>query len=136
VTPQTKEQSAVTLLERCLFVRTSELLNKVTVSAKDASVKVKWVTLDQLDPSYHSVLVRTAMAVIKLSSSNHFVAFTKEALFIFLLDILNGKPQTGFLTSACHRYPMGNSASTHTHTRMKPIPGLMGMGTANFGYGF
>jgi hypothetical protein len=40
-----------------------------------------------------------------------------------------GKPPT----SACHGYPMGDSASTHTCTHMKTIPGLMGMGTSGFG---
>jgi hypothetical protein len=36
----------------------------------------------------------------------------------------------------CHRYPMGDSVPTHTHTHMKTIPGLMGMGTASYGYGY
>ena len=32
--------------------------------------------------------------------------------------------------------PMGDSASTHTLTRIKPIPGLMGVGVAGYGCGY
>ena len=31
---------------------------------------------------------------------------------------------------------MGHSDSTHTRTHMKPVPVLMGMGTAQRGYGY
>ncbi|KAI9462802.1 hypothetical protein BJY52DRAFT_1210586 [Lactarius psammicola] len=95
-TVATEVQSAVAYLEKSLFVRASELLARVTVAAKDASGKVNWVTLDS---AYHSVLVKTAVAVVKTNGPNHSVASIKEALFIFLLDVLNGKPQSGFLAS-------------------------------------
>jgi len=31
---------------------------------------------------------------------------------------------------------MGDSTSTHTHTCIKPVPGLVGMGTQGYGYGY
>ncbi|KAH9068428.1 hypothetical protein EDB83DRAFT_2376463, partial [Lactarius deliciosus] len=79
-------ESAVAYLEKSLFIRASELLARVMVAAKDASGKVNWVTLDSV---YHSVLVKTAVGRPSI----------KEALFIFLLGVLNGKPQSGFFAS-------------------------------------
>lgn len=95
-TAATEVESAVAYLEKSLFIRASELLARVTVAAKDASGKVNWVTLDSV---YHSVLVKTAVAVVKTNGPNHSVASIKEALFIFLLGVLNGKPQSGFFAS-------------------------------------
>jgi hypothetical protein len=94
-TVQSEVQSAVTLLEKSLFVKASELLDKVTVAAKDTSGRIRWVTLSS---TYHSILVRTAIAAVKANGPKHSVASIKEALFIFLLDILNGKPQQGFFS--------------------------------------
>ena len=88
-------QSAAALLESNLFVRASELLDRVTIAAKDTNGRIKWITLD---PSYHSVLVRTAIATVKANSPKHSVASIKEALFTILLDILNGKQQQAFFT--------------------------------------
>jgi hypothetical protein len=90
---QSKVHSAVTVLEGCLFVRASELQSKVTIAAKDAGGQVCWITLDS---SYHSRLVRTAIAAAKANSPTFSVASIKGALFIFLLNILNGKPQQSF----------------------------------------
>ena len=95
-TAPTEVQSAVALLEKSLFVKAGELLDRVTIAAKDSSGKVNWVVLD---PIYHSILVKTAVAIVKANSSNHSMASTKEALFVFLLGIINGKPQSGFFAS-------------------------------------
>ena len=94
-TAPTEVQSAVTLLEKSIYVKTSDLINRVTVAAKDMNGKVKWVTLD---PMYHAILVKTAVATVKANGPKHSVASIKEALFIFLLNTLNGKPQTAFFT--------------------------------------
>lgn len=40
------------------------------------------------------------------------------------------------MSSACCGYPMGKSRSMHTHTHVKPILWLMGMGTISCGYGY
>ena len=37
-------QTIVTLLEKSLFVKASELVEKVTVAAKDANGRVRWLT--------------------------------------------------------------------------------------------
>jgi hypothetical protein len=86
-------QAVVIILEKNLFVRASELWNKTTIAAKDAGGRVKWVTLD---PRYHAILVRTAIATVKANSPNVLIASIKEALFVYLLDIINGKPQQSF----------------------------------------
>ncbi|KAH6914960.1 hypothetical protein BKA70DRAFT_560664 [Coprinopsis sp. MPI-PUGE-AT-0042] len=95
-TVPTEAESALTALEKSLFVRASELLARVTVAAKDENGRICWVTLE---PAYHSVLVKTAVAAVKASGPSHCVASIKEALFTFLLAILNGRPQDKFLAS-------------------------------------
>jgi hypothetical protein len=81
-------QKVVIMLEKNLYVRASELWNKTTIAAKDASGRVKWVTLD---PHYHSILVRTAITTVQANSPSHSIASVKEALFVYLLDIIDGK---------------------------------------------
>lgn len=76
-----------------MFIRTSELPNRVTIAAKDTSRRVKQVTLD---PTFHTTLMRTA---IKAISPSHSVASIKEALFIFLISIINGKASGLFFQS-------------------------------------
>lgn len=95
-TVPTEVKSALTALEKNLFVRASELLARVTVAAKDANGQISWVTLE---PTYHSVLVKTAIEAVKASGSSHCAASVKEALFTFLLVILNGRPQEKFFAS-------------------------------------
>ena len=94
-TAPTEIQSAAAYLEKSLFIGAGELVTRVTVAAKDASGKIYWVNLD---PAYHSVLVKTAIDVIKMNGPKHSVASIKKALFIVLLNVLNGKPQAGFFT--------------------------------------
>lgn len=109
--------SALHLLEKNLFVRASELLIKVTIATKEPSGRIKWVTLD---PSYHSILVRTAIATVKANGNGtlHSVASIKEALFIFLLDILNGKPQHRFFSQAEQEQDTGRGTN---HKPTQPI---------------
>jgi hypothetical protein len=85
----------VIILERNLYVRASELWNKTAIVAKDASGRVKWITLD---PRYHSILVRTAIATVRANGPSHSIATVKEAVFVYLLDIINGKLQRNFFT--------------------------------------
>ena len=49
---QTEVQSATALLEERLFIRTSELLARVMVAAKDISGRISWVTLDPVATHY------------------------------------------------------------------------------------
>lgn len=106
-------QSAHHILEKNLFVRTSELQAKVTIAAKEASGRIKWVTLD---PTYHSVLVRTAITMVKANGTLHSVVSIKEALFIFLLDILNGKPQQHFFFQAEQKQDTTGKGTHHKHS--------------------
>ncbi|KAF8256799.1 hypothetical protein EI94DRAFT_1710187 [Lactarius quietus] len=96
VAPKAQLQSLVTFLEDHLFVRTSDLIARVIVITKNTSGKMNWVTLD---PVYHSILVKAAVAAAKANSLNHSVASIKEALFIFLLDHVNRKQQANFFVS-------------------------------------
>ncbi len=57
-TAPTEIQSAAAYLEKSLFIGAGELVTRVTVAAKDANGKIYWVNLD---PAYHSVLVKTAI---------------------------------------------------------------------------
>lgn len=117
LTAQTEVQSAVALLEKCLFLRTCELLDRVTIAAKDASGKVKWVTLN---PTYHTILVRTAIGAIKASGTSHSVASIKEALFIFLLSIINGKQQADFFTQPEGERKTNRDACEYKRPARKP----------------
>ena len=96
-----------------MYVNASDLLARVMIAAKDANGRISWVTLD---PVYHSTLVRTAIAAAKANGPNCLIASVKEALFIFLLDILNGKPQKGFFTKLeMERDNRRGSTREHTH---------------------
>ena len=86
--PNDKIQSALSILEENMFIKAYKLLNRVTVAAKDANRRVRWVTLD---PTYHSILVRTTIAATKANGPSCLIASIKEALFILILNILNGK---------------------------------------------
>ncbi len=119
-TAPTEIQSAAAYLEKSLFIGAGELVTRVTVAAKDANGKIYWVNLD---PAYHSVLVKTTIDVIKTNGPKHSVASIKKALFIVLLNVLNGKPQAGFFTS---KEAEGKSTRTNprhnqpTHKRSRP----------------
>ena len=98
-----------------MFIKVSDLQARVMITAKDAneSERISWVTLD---PVYHSKLVRTAIAAAKANGLKHSIASIKEALFTFLLDILNGKPQKGFFTKLePKRDNRRGSTRDHTH---------------------
>jgi len=110
-TAPTKIQLAAAYLEKSLFIRAGELITRVTVAAKDANGKIYWVNLD---PAYHSMLVKTAIDVIKTNGPKHSMASIKKALFIVLLDVLNGKPQAGFFT-----LKEAEGKSTRTNPRHK-----------------
>ena len=88
-------QSAAAILEANLFIQARDLISKITIAAKDANGMIKWITLE---PTYHSILVRTAITTVKANGPSHTVSSVKEALFTILLDILNGKQQQTFFT--------------------------------------
>ncbi|KAF8267316.1 hypothetical protein EI94DRAFT_1701075 [Lactarius quietus] len=90
-------QSALSALEKNLFVRAKDLLDQVAITTKDTKGTVNWIMLNS---KYHSVLVRTAIATAKANGSKHSIASIKEALFAFLLNILNGKTQQNFFPQA------------------------------------
>lgn len=112
-------QAVVIILEKNLFVRASELWNKTTIAAKDAGGRVKWVTLD---PRYHAILVRTAIATVKANGPNVSIASIKEALFVYLLDIINGKPQQNFFYAfgGGKRYHRGGTQTQATRPKAEP----------------
>ncbi|KAF8241188.1 hypothetical protein K440DRAFT_637797 [Wilcoxina mikolae CBS 423.85] len=91
-----KRVSARDMLNKCLFVRTSDLLVKITSAAKSVDGKFFWVTLDK---QYHSVLVKTALAIASRSELTFPIGLLKEELFSHLLQILNGEPQSDFFCS-------------------------------------
>ena len=90
---QSEVQSVLATLEGGLYIRVADLQSKVSIATKNAEGRICWVTLD---PAYHSKLVRSAIAATKATSSNFSVSSVKEALFIFILNILNRKMQQGF----------------------------------------
>ncbi|KAF8534350.1 hypothetical protein BDD12DRAFT_896148 [Trichophaea hybrida] len=90
-----KRADVRTMLNRCLFVRTSDLLSNVTSAAKTMDGKFIWVTLDS---KYHSVLVKTALAIANRSDLTFPVGLLKEELFSHLLLVLNGTPQADFFS--------------------------------------
>ncbi|KAM6497497.1 hypothetical protein JOM56_007970 [Amanita muscaria] len=89
----TASESAKRHLEADLFVRAEELLTKIVMATR-VGEEYTWVTLD---PKFHSLIVKTAVTLVNSGSSGHHpVAAIKVALFSFLLDILNGRPQDSF----------------------------------------
>ncbi|KAF8248048.1 hypothetical protein K440DRAFT_643319 [Wilcoxina mikolae CBS 423.85] len=90
-----KRANVRNMLNKCLFVRTSDLLSNVTSAAKTVEGKFIWVTLDK---KYHSVLVKTALAIASQSDLTFPVGLLKEELFSHLLMILNRTPQSDFFS--------------------------------------
>jgi hypothetical protein len=88
-----KRADVQSMLNKCLFVRTSDLLSNVTSAAKTVQGKFIWVTLDT---KYHAVLVKTVLAITKQSDLTFPTALIKDELFSYLLQILNGTPQSDF----------------------------------------
>ncbi|KAF8248492.1 hypothetical protein K440DRAFT_679728 [Wilcoxina mikolae CBS 423.85] len=88
-----KRASARTMLNKCLFVRTSDLLKQVTSAAKTSDGKFFWITLEK---HYHISLVKTALAIANQSGLTFPSGLLKEELFSHLLLVLNGQPQDDF----------------------------------------
>ena len=65
---QSEVRPVVALLEENLFIRASELRDRVMVAAKDANGRISWVTLV---PAYHSILVQTSITAAKANGSKH-----------------------------------------------------------------
>jgi len=81
------------MLDRSLFVRASDLLANITAASKDKCGKIFWITLEK---EYHSTLVKTVSALSRKLGLTYPIGLLKEALFDFLLPILNGEPQADF----------------------------------------
>jgi len=81
------------VLEKCFFVRASEVLARTTLAAKDGEGKIYWLELER---SFHHTLVTTAYAVCKKNSVAALSCDIKVALFDFLLGVVNGCPQQAF----------------------------------------
>ena len=93
-----------------MFIKASKLINRVMIAAKDTNGRVRWVTLD---PMYHSTLVRTAITATKANRPSRSIASIKEALFILILDILNGKQKQFFFRQLeQERPPKGDERSS------------------------
>ena len=65
---QSEVRPVVALLEENLFIRASELRDRVMVAVKDANGRISWVTLV---PAYHSILVQTSITAVKANGSKH-----------------------------------------------------------------
>ncbi|KAF8265401.1 hypothetical protein EI94DRAFT_1804468 [Lactarius quietus] len=90
-------QSALDILEKSLFVRAKDLFDEVSIATKDTKGTINWIMLNS---KYHSVLVRSTIAAVKANGPRHSIASIKEALFILLLDILNGRTRQDFFSQA------------------------------------
>ncbi|KAF9451545.1 hypothetical protein P691DRAFT_344494 [Macrolepiota fuliginosa MF-IS2] len=94
VSVPSETESVVCILERCMFVRASDLLAETTLATKNSEGEVTWVSFG---PTYHSNIVKAAVATVKSAQKGaHKTLAIKEGLFIFILDILNGRPQVDF----------------------------------------
>jgi len=93
----TETESVVRILESYLFVRASDLLAGVTLASRDPEGAIAWASFD---PTYHSKLLKAAIATVKgAQTGDHTTLAIKEGLFIFILDILNGRPQADFFST-------------------------------------
>ena len=106
-----------------MFIKASELINRVTIAAKDANSRVRWVTLD---PMYHSTLVRTAIAATKANGPSQSIASIKEALFILILDILNGKQKQFFFRQLEQERPPKGDGRSSTQPNQKGSQATIG----------
>jgi hypothetical protein len=74
-----------------------------------------------LDSAYHSLLIQTAITSAKADGPKHSIASIKEALFIFLLDILNRMPQQSFfIQPELERISRRDHTKDH-HNHRRPV---------------
>lgn len=90
-----KREAIRHMLEKCLFVSASDLPTRISAASKNMEGKFTWITLDR---DYHSVLVKTVLAICKSSKVIYQLSLLKEVLFEFLLSVLNGQPQPDFFS--------------------------------------
>jgi hypothetical protein len=97
VTPTHTEASVdkvvLRTLEKCLFVRASEVIARTVVATKGVEGQITWLTLER---EFHHQLVTTAFAVCKRNTLITTNQEVKVALFDFLLGVVNGRPQSDF----------------------------------------
>jgi hypothetical protein len=79
------------ILEKCLFVRASEVIARTVAATKDAESEIIWLTLER---EFHHLLVTTVFAICKRNALLATNQEVKEALFDFLLGVVNGRPQS------------------------------------------
>jgi hypothetical protein len=91
VTEEIKQ--SLEILERCLFVRASELIARTVLATKGLDGKIVWLTLEK---EFYHQLVTTAFAVCKRNQLIVTNQEMKSALFDFLLGVINGRPQSDF----------------------------------------
>ena len=85
------------ILNSSLFINLETLLSNIVFAAKDAEGRVAWVALE---PEYRGKLVRAASSLMHLHGvgMRGQAALVENALFTFLLQILNGASQKDFFS--------------------------------------
>jgi len=72
----------------CWFLSRANLLTNVISAQKDEDGNISWV---EFSPQYHSHLVKCAVALVP-----HPVIKVKKVMFVYILELLNGKGNLAF----------------------------------------
>lgn len=118
---QIEVQLTIAVLEESMFIRTSKLLAREIVAAKDTNGRISWVNLN---PVYHSILVWMAIAAAKANGLKHSTTSIKEALFTFLSIFSMESLKEPSLPSWSQRRTTGWTALEITITQDQPGKGV------------
>jgi hypothetical protein len=82
------------IIETNLFVDADSLLANITAATKGPDGLLDWI---ELKPKLHGSLVKCATRLVSRHTTTFNIASAKEALFTFLINLLNGTSRTPFL---------------------------------------
>ncbi|KAJ8587741.1 hypothetical protein M405DRAFT_863489 [Rhizopogon salebrosus TDB-379] len=82
------------IIETNLFVDADSLLANITAATKGPDGLLDWI---ELKPKLHGSLVKCATRLVSRHTTTFNIASAKEALFTFLINLLNGTSCTPFL---------------------------------------
>ncbi|OJA17630.1 hypothetical protein AZE42_08323 [Rhizopogon vesiculosus] len=85
---KTTTHSPREILEANLFIDVDFLLTNIVIATKSPDGLIDWI---ELRPEFHSSLVKCALRLISKHTAAFKTASAKEALFPFLINLLNGR---------------------------------------------
>ncbi|OJA12519.1 hypothetical protein AZE42_07159 [Rhizopogon vesiculosus] len=85
---KTTTHSLMELFEANLFIDVDYLLANIVIATKSPNGLIDWI---ELNPEFHGSLVKCVLRLVSRHTATFKIASAKEALFPFLINLLNGR---------------------------------------------